>query len=84
MTSSSWARILIAVIGFMGAIFFPMWVPIAAIFVMAFFWRAWEALLLGLFVDFLWLPAHAFPWMTLGAIVVVWIFEPIRSEFLSR
>lgn len=78
------ARILVAAIGFVGAIYLPVWVPIGAILVSAFFWRAWEAMLLGLFVDFLWLPVHAFPWITLGAIVVVWLFEPIRSEFLSR
>jgi len=77
-------RIIIAVIGFIGAIFLPTWVPIAAIIVSAFFWRAWEAMALGLFVDFLWLPTHAFPWITLGAIAVVWLLEPIRSEFLPR
>lgn len=77
-------RISIAAIGFVGAIFSPVWIPIAAIFISAFFWRAWEAMLLGLFIDFLWLPIGATPWFTVGAIIIVWLFEPIRSEFLSR
>ncbi|HEY4517223.1 MAG TPA: hypothetical protein VJG64_04765 [Candidatus Paceibacterota bacterium] len=77
-------RILIATVGFVGAIFLPVWVPITAILISAFFWRASEAMLLGLFVDFLWLPVGGVPWVTLGAVAVVWLFEPIRSEFLSR
>ena len=77
-------RIAIALIGFVGAVFLPIWVPTLAIITLALCWRAWEAMLLGLLVDFLWLPAGAMPWITLGAIAVVWLFEPIRSEFLSR
>lgn len=77
-------RASVSVIGFLGAIFVPMWVPIAAILIAAFFWRAWEAMLLGLFVDLLWLPAGHVPLFTLGAILVVWLLEPIRSEFLPR
>ena len=77
-------RIAIAAVGFAGAIFLPVWVPAIAILVLAFFWRSWEALMLGLLVDFLWLPMHSFPLFTLGAILVVWALEPVRNEFLSR
>ncbi len=76
-------RAAIAAAGFVGAIFLPMWAPIVAILALAFLWRAWEALLLGLLVDFLWLPLHSFPWFTLGAIIIVWLLEPIRKEFLT-
>ncbi len=77
-------RVLIAIIGCVGAFVFPVWVPLSAIFILAFFWRAWEAMLIGLLVDFLWSPVHSIPWIMLGAIAIVWVLEPIRSEFLSR
>jgi len=76
-------RAFAAVFGFFGALFMPMWVPIAAIIFLAIFWRAWEALLLGLFMALLWSPSHGIPFFPIGAILVVWICEPLRSEFLS-
>ena len=80
-------RIALAAIGFWGAIFFPPWVPALCILLLAVRFRAWEAILLGLFVDLLWLSPqsgfHGLPLFTLGAIIVVWAFEPLRSEFLS-
>jgi hypothetical protein len=80
-------RVTIACIGFIGAIFWPAWVPALCIVLLSVRFRAWEAILLGLFVDLLWLSPqssfHGFPFFTLGAILVVWAFEPLRSEFLS-
>ena len=78
------ARLLVALVGFAGAIFLPWWIPALSILILALFWRAWEAMVIGLFVDFLWLPAHALPLFTLGSILAVWLLEPLRSEFLSR
>ncbi len=77
-------RIVIALFGFTSAIFLPWWVPAIVILTLACIWRSWEAILLGLFVDLLWLPTHEFPFFAIGAIVAVWILEPIRKEFLVR
>jgi hypothetical protein len=80
-------RIALAVIGFLGAIFWPWWVPALCILFLSLRWRAWEAILLGVFVDLLWLSPngfHALPLFTIFAIVVVWVFEPLRSEFLQK
>lgn len=74
-------RITIAVMGFLAAIVLNAWVPAIAIVALAFLWRSWEALLLGLFVDLLWLPQGQIPFFTVGAILVVWVMEPIRKEF---
>jgi hypothetical protein len=46
-------------------------------------YRSVEVLLLGLLVDFLWLPdGSAFPLFTLLGIALVWGLEPLRREFL--
>ena len=80
-------RITIAAIGFIGAIFWPWWIPAICIVLLAIRWRAWEAIVLGLFMDLLWLSPgsgiHGLPLFTIGAIAVVWAFEPLRTEFLT-
>ncbi|RJQ35461.1 hypothetical protein C4568_00950 [Candidatus Parcubacteria bacterium] len=75
-------RITIAVMGFLAAIVLNPWVPAIAIIALAFLFRAWEALLLGLFIDLVWSPVSYLPVFTIGAIIIVWVFEPIRKEFL--
>ena len=79
-------RVGIAVVGFIGALFWPWWIPAICIVLLALRWRAWEAIMLGLFMDLLWLSPgsgfHGFPLFTIGAIAVVWLLEPLRSEFL--
>ena len=76
-------RISVAVIGFLGAIFAPWWIPAICIVLLSVRFRAWEAILLGVLMDLLWLPAGGLPLFTIGAIVCVWIFEPLRTEFLA-
>jgi hypothetical protein len=48
-------------------------------------YRAWETLLIGFLMDFVWLPSgsalHSFPYFMIGSIVLVWIFEPLRVRF---
>ena len=75
-------RITIAVIGFLAAVLLNPWVSVIAIIALAFLWRAWEAMLLGLVIDMLWAPLGHVPLFTIGAIIIVWILEPIRKEFL--
>jgi hypothetical protein len=85
------ARIGIACVGFFGAIFLSAWVPAICIVLLCVRFRAWEAILLGLFMDLLWLGPHesfqasfyGLPLFTIGAIIIVWAFEPLRREFLS-
>ena len=81
-------RALLFFAGLLGALYIHWFVPLAVIIVLALLYRAWEALLLGLMVDFLWLipkdsesTFHTLPLFTLGAIAVVWLFEPLRVEF---
>ncbi len=81
-----WIRITLFVLGAWGAFFFPPWFPAACIVLLSIRFRAWEAILLGLLVDMLWLGSgtgfHEIPLFTLGAIAAVWLLEPVRSEFL--
>ncbi|HEV3245532.1 MAG TPA: hypothetical protein VG102_04205 [Candidatus Paceibacterota bacterium] len=80
-------RIIVAVVGFFGAIFAPWWIPAACIVLLSLRFRAWEAIALGVFMDLLWFSPetsfHGLPLLTIGAIVIVWAFEPLRSEFLT-
>src|SRR6185295_13300338 len=58
-------RIFVAALGFVGAMFISPWVPIVYIVLLALRFRAWEAVVLGAFVDFLWLPGSALSHMPL-------------------
>ncbi len=80
-------RIAIAVVGFIGAIFWVWYIPAICIVLLALRFRAWEAIALGVFMDLLWLAPgtgfHELPLFTIFAIIVVWALEPIRAEFLA-
>ncbi len=75
-------RITLAAIGFFSAILLSPWVTGVAMLALAFLWRAWEVLFLGLCIDLLWSPVGHIPIFTIGAILIVWVLEPIRKEFL--
>lgn len=79
-------RILLNIIGIIGALMISPWVAGVCMAVLAFRYRAWEVIVLGLFIDFTWQPAgsllHAFPFFTVFAIFAVWAFEPVRAQFL--
>jgi len=80
-------RIAIAALGFLGAIFFPPWIPVICIILLSLRFRAWEAIFIGLLVDLLWRAPEAgwqiVPFFTIGAIIIVWALEPLRREFLT-
>ncbi len=80
-------RSTLTVIGAVAALFFSPWVTAVCIVALCFRYRAIEAVLLGAFLDLLWLPHDSlitmFPVCTLVALVIVWGFEPLRLEFLS-
>jgi len=79
-------RIFLSAIGYMSAIVGIPVVAAVCVFALALRYRAWEAIVLGLFMDFLWLPTdlslYTFPYFTFGALIVVWLFEPLRAQFL--
>ena len=82
-------RVLLAVIGFASALVAPPWVPAICVVLLAVRYRAWEAIVLGLLVDLTWQPLglaggifHTLPLFTLFCIIVVWVFEPVRSQLL--
>jgi len=87
-------RIILWIVGFVGAVFMAAWVPLIAMGLLALRWRAWEALVIGLWADFLWfapnrieglsdLSFFSLPLFTLSALVLVWGLEPLRREFLT-
>lgn len=79
-------RVIIVAIGFFSAFAGSPWITAICILALAIRYASWEAMLIGLTMDMLWLPADislaAFPYFTIGAICAVWLFEPLRSQFL--
>jgi len=79
-------RITVAVLGFLGALVAPTWVPLVCIVILSLRFRAWEGILLGVLIDLLWLPFGApftfFPFYTVASILIVWGLEPLRLELL--
>ena len=79
------ARIVLGILGILGAFFAPPWVPLLVIILLAVRYPAWEILVVGLLVDFLWLPGislQTLPLFTIVGLVLVWGLAPLRSELL--
>lgn len=79
-------RVILACVAFLSMLFVPFWVPLACMALLSLRFRAWEVPLVGLAMDFLWLPevgfVHPFPIFTVLGVVLVWVCEPLRREFL--
>ena len=77
-------RILIALLGTLGVLFAPWWVPLLCMIVLSLRYPAWEVPLIGLLMDLVWLPATGLelPLFLIGGILIVWICAPLRSQFL--
>lgn len=83
-------RIALGVLGIVGALAAPPWVPLLAMVLLAIRYPAYEVLAIGLFVDFLWFTpgtaeglSSSLPLFTIAGLLLVWGLEPLRSEFLS-
>ena len=74
----------LVIIGILGAIFAPPWVPLICMVLLAFRYMAWEVLIMGMMVDFLWLPlgSHMLPLFTVAGLILAWGIQPLRKEFL--
>lgn len=85
LLNKSGIRVAIGVIGLFSAVFAPPWVALIAMTLLALRSPAWEVPMIGLAMDFLWLPGSfifPLPVFTLAALVIVWGLEPLRSELL--
>ena len=74
-------------IGIFGTVLASPWVVLSAMALLALRFRAWEVLVIGVAMDFLWLPSDSLifplPLFTLGALILVWGLEPLRNEILA-
>jgi len=78
-------RTFLALAGFLGALFAPWWVPLGCMILLSLRYSAWEVPLIGLCVDFLWLPSGGHfmvPVFTLLGIIIVWAASPLRRQLL--
>lgn len=77
-------RLVLSLLGLLSALFAPYYITALFIIALCVRYRAYEAVALGLILDFLWQPAGAhLPFFTVIALVSLWGFEPLRREFLS-
>ena len=83
-------RVILASIGFLSILTGPWWAPLACMIILSIRWVAWEALAIGLLMDFTWAGSgtfslsswHSWPLFTIAAIVLLWVFEPLRRRFM--
>ena len=80
-------RPLLFILGIISAATLPPWITITVLAIACIRYRAWEVPFIGLWADMLWLPANDtffahLPWMTIIAITLLWIAEPIRERFV--
>lgn len=79
-------RALVASVGLVSAFIGLPWLTAFCIIALTIRYPAWEAIALGLLMDLLWLPGtislEAFPFFTIGTIIIIWLFEPLRNQFL--
>ncbi len=78
-------RFFLVIIALSGALFAPWWVPLLCMVFLTLRYASWEVPLIGLLIDLLWLPAegNALPLFTIIGITLVWIFMPLRKQFLA-
>ena len=74
----------LATLGFVSVPFAPWWVPFGIAIILCIRFRAWEVAGMGLFMDLLWLPqvvtGESLPYATLGALLLLLVFEPLRRR----
>jgi hypothetical protein len=86
---SSEIRLVLAAVLFACVFFASPWLTAVAAAALALRWRAWEVVVAGMLMDFLWLPApvsflsfETLPYATLISIIVVVGLEPLRRQLL--
>lgn len=83
MLNENNTRLILDFIGAISVLSGPWWLPGIVIVLLSLRFRAWEAIIIGLLMDLLWLPtAGHYPWYFIASIAIVWIFEPLRKELL--
>lgn len=76
-------RSVVAGVALAGVFFAPPWLPLILVGALAFRYMAWEAIAVGLLIDFLYAPGmfYGIPMpATIAMIIVVLGFAPFRSQ----
>lgn len=81
-------RACIALVALTSVMVGPPWLFLLCVVLLALRFSAWEAIMLGLFADLLWLAEpislSVFPFTTVIALVIVWGLAPVRRELLDQ
>ncbi len=81
-------RGVLLLVGLTGVLLGPWYLAPIVIVLLSVRYRSWEALALGFLMDLLWHPVgngllHSLPLFTLGALIIVWALEPLRTQLLA-
>lgn len=83
------ARVLLGCALLLAVLYAPPFVVAGIALTLSLRWRAWEVIVAGIFMDFLWSPsvlsfisADSIPFSTLIAMVLVFGLEPLRRQLL--
>jgi cellulose synthase/poly-beta-1,6-N-acetylglucosamine synthase-like glycosyltransferase len=81
-------RVTLAALSFMSAIFAPVWVLFILAGITSVRYRAWEIILIGVLMDFVYLPVggfFGFPFVaTTVSLILVWGLEPLRNQLVFK
>lgn len=83
------ARVLLGFALLLGVLYAPPFVVAGIALMLSLRWRAWEVIVAGVFMDFLWSPAvlshiswDSIPFSTVIAMALVFGLEPLRRQLL--
>jgi hypothetical protein len=73
-------RTVLTCAGLVGGLAVSPYAAAVAMVILALCWQAYEVLALGLVLDMFWLPPGHIPLFTMGAVALLWLFEPLRKR----
>lgn len=81
-------RVLLLIAACISVLYAPWWLTIGFVLASSLRFPAWEMLFIGMWMDFLTLPPelswYSLPVFTIASLAIVWGFDPIRAEFMTR
>lgn len=79
-------RVALGALTFISGLFFPWYITLVFAVAVSVRYPAWELVGIAVILDLFWMPAslpYAFPYMTLSALALLMVFEPLRKQLLT-
>jgi len=79
-------RVALGALMLVSGLFLPWYVTLVWALALCLRYRAWEVVGIAVMLDLFWMPTSlplAFPYMTLCALALLAVFEPLRKQLLT-